>query len=147
MVWSRRPAVEDPKLRLDALPPDFVVTPIGAARFVVGPTGAYVVLANDGTTERPRALGRLAATIRSVLAERMAWVPFVHPLLVDTRPLTVAQATVVPPHMLVDLITEGRHTLEPETFDRIRALVNEGALDGLESVAPLTTPGTDAEAD
>jgi hypothetical protein len=146
MVWSRRPAVEDPKLRLDALPPDFVVTPIGAARFVVGPTGAYVVLAHDGTTERPRALGRLAATIRSVLAERMAWVPFVHPLLVDSRSITVPQATVVPPHMLVDVITEGRQTLEPETFDRIRALVTEGALDGLESVAPLTTPGTDVEA-
>ena len=92
MVWSRRPAVEDPKLRLDALPSDFVVAPIGAARFIVGPTGAYIVLAHDGTPERPRALGRLAATIRSVLAERMAWVPFVHPLLVDTRSITVPQA-------------------------------------------------------
>jgi hypothetical protein len=40
--------------------------------------------------------------------------------------------------MLVDVITEGRQTLEPETFDRIRDLVTEGALDGLESVAPLT---------
>jgi hypothetical protein len=142
MVWSRRPAVEDPKLRLDALPSDFVVAPIGAARFVVGPTGAYIVLAHDGTNERPRALGRLAATIRSVLAERMAWVPFVHPLLVDSRSITVPQATVVPPHMLVDVITEGRQTLEPETFDRIRALVDEGALDGLESVAPLADPPT-----
>jgi hypothetical protein len=67
-------------------------------------------------------------------------VPFVHPLLVDTRSITVPQATVVPPHMLVDVITEGRQTLEPETFDRIRALVTEGALDGLESVAPLADP-------
>ena len=63
-------------------------------------------------------------------------------------PITVPQATVVPPHMLVDVITEGRQTLEPETFDRIRALVTEGALDGLESVAPLPeTPGTDAQTD
>jgi hypothetical protein len=60
----------------------------------------------------------------------------VHPLLIDNRSITVPQATVVPPHMLVDVITEGRQTLEPETFDRIKALVDEGALDGLEAVAP-----------
>lgn len=130
---------------LARLPDTFGVTPIGLAAVVVGPTGVFVVLAHDGSPERARSLGRLAATIRSAFAERMAWVPFVHALLVDDQSTSVAQATVVPPDLLSEVLTEGRRTLEGETITHIATLIDEGVLDGLESVAPGTAAGRMAE--
>jgi len=118
------------------LPDEFSVAPVGAAHVVVGPTGVYVIMAHDGSIERARGLGRLAATIRSAFAERMAWVPFVHAMLIDDHEATIAQATVVPLDLLPRVLTEGRATLEDETVRTILDLIASGALDGLESVAP-----------
>ena len=124
---------------IERLPAPFCARLIGPATVVVGPTGVFVVLVHDGTPDRARALTRLAATIRSAFAERMAWVPFVHALLVHDTPTTMAQTTVVPPDLLRDVLTEGRRTLEDETIATIRALMAEGVLDGLEAVAPAGT--------
>jgi len=138
MSWNRRSLQEGLEDCLDRLPDGFGVESIGSANVVVGPTGVFVVLAHDGSVERARSLGRLAATIRSAFAERMAWVPFVHALLVDDQSGTIAQATVVPPDLLVEVLTEGRRTLEDETIATICELITGGALHGLESVAPAT---------
>ena len=136
MAWNRRSLQEELQNCLDRLPGSFGVTIIGPAAVVVGPTGVYVVMAHDGTSERARALGRLAATVRSAFAERMAWVPFVHALLVDVHASSTAHATVVPPDLLREVLTEGRATLEVETLDTIGNLISQGILGGLESVAP-----------
>ena len=66
----------------------------------------------------------------------MTWVPFVHALLVDDQPQSIAQATVVPPDLLSEVLTEGRQTLESETIELILRLVAEGVLDGLQAIAP-----------
>jgi hypothetical protein len=121
---------------LRQLPDAFGVTSIGPADVVVGPTGVFVVLAHDGSIERARGLVRLASTVRSALAEEMAWVPFVHALLVDDAMQSIAQATVVPPQHLTEVLTEGRMTLELETIETILALVRDGVLDGLQAVGP-----------
>ena len=136
MAWNRRSLQEALEDCLEHLPDGFGVQSIGPAHVVVGPTGVFVVLAHDGSLERARGLGRLAATIRSAFAERMAWVPFVHALLVDDQSTTIAQATVVPPDLLAEVLTEGRRTLEDETIATICELISSGALAGLESVAP-----------
>src|SRR4051794_27687645 len=99
MGWSRRPLHDDLEACLHRLPDHFGTTSIGEATVVVGPTGVFVVMVHDGSSERARGLSRLAATVRSSFAERMAWVPFVHALLVDDQNSSVAQATVVPPDL------------------------------------------------
>ena len=135
-MWTRRSLPDELEASLERLPAEFDATAIGPAWFVTGPTGVYVVMAHDGSIDRARALGRLAATIRSALAEHMAWVPFVHAMLIDDQSTTIAQATVVPPALLNDVLTEGRRTLEAETLETILRLVAEGVLEGLESVGP-----------
>ena len=136
VVWTRRSLPDELEACLKRLPERFDAIAIGPAWFVTGPTGVFVVMAHDGSIERARALGRLAATVRSALAERMAWVPFVHAMLIDDQSTPISQATVVPPGLLADVLTEGRVTLEVETLDTIAHLVADGVLDGLESVAP-----------
>ncbi len=121
---------------LSALPDTYAVTPIGPARFVVGPTGTHLVLGQDASAPAARSLVRLAATIRSVLAEHLAWVPFVHVLVVSEHVPVTPQVTVVPPDLLLDLLTSGRAALEEETRARIGHLVATGVLTGLEAVGP-----------
>ncbi len=121
---------------LEALPPEFAVTPVGPAWFVVGPPGAHLVLASAGSASVVRALERLAATVRSALAEGMIWVPFVHALLVSSDARSTLQVNVVPPDRLVDILTGGRLALEDETRDHIRALVDSGVLSGMVEAGP-----------
>lgn len=136
MAWPRHHAPEDIGRALAELPDDISVHPVGPAHLVVGPAGAQIVVADDGSAEAPRAAARLASVVRSALAEDVPWTPFVHALLVTDRPDPCPPATRVSPAHLRAAVAEGPETVEPELLARLRAALAAGALDGLASVAP-----------
>lgn len=142
MGWSRRPAPLLLDELLAELPDGFGVVAIGPSRFVWGPTGAYVVLADDGRRDRPRQLSRLAATVRSALAERVALTPFVHPLLVAEQDRDSAHATTVPASLLVSVLTLGPTVLDGDACRHVAGATAAGALRGLEAVAPAPVADT-----
>jgi hypothetical protein len=136
MVWPRHHAPEDVASALSGLPAGYSVTPIGSAHLVLGVTGAQVVAMDDGHDETPRAVARLASVIRSALAEHVAWVPFVHALLVTERTDPCPPATAIPPTLLVRAVVDGPLTIQPDDLARLVGCIEDGALDGLGSVAP-----------
>lgn len=138
MAWPRRHGPEDLDDLLGALPPGYFVRPIGPARFVLGPTGAHVVAIDDSREAAPREVGRLASVSRSALAEHVAWVPFVHALLVTDDDRPCPPATCVPPRLIPGALVEGPAVLDADELARLVASVVAGALDGLESVAATT---------
>jgi len=135
MGRSCTPTIDELDRVLGTLPAPFMVHAVGSARFVVGATGAYLVLLHDGV-EEARSVVRVAATIRSALAELMSWVPYVHPMLVTPHPVTAPQATVVSPERLFEVLTTGRPTLEDEILDRLAELLDGDFLAGFHSLAP-----------
>jgi hypothetical protein len=144
MGWPRHHGPEDLDHVLGELPDAYTVRAIGSARFVIGPTGAHVVALDDGTEAAPRAVALLASVARSALADRVAWVPFVHALLVTDRTEPCPPATRVPPGAIPTVLLEGPPVLSPAELGRLVASVTEGVLDGLTAVAPPAgrTPAT-----
>lgn len=140
MDWRRHHDQPDLAEVLTGLPSAATVHPLGPAHLVLGPTGAQVVVLDDGTADLPRAAARLAAVVRSALAERVAWVPFVHTLLVTEATAPRPPATVVSADLLVRALVEGPTTLQPTDLTRLVASIEEGALAGLDSLAPTGTP-------
>ncbi|HYI62755.1 MAG TPA: hypothetical protein VEW93_13230 [Acidimicrobiales bacterium] len=136
MGWPRHHGPDDLDRVLDTLPDGYVVRPVGDARFVLGPTGAHVLALDDGGADVPRAVGLLASVIRSSLADQVAWVPFVHALLVTDRDEPCPPATCVPPGLVPSVLLEGPALLRPEDLRRLVASVQAGALDDLGAVAP-----------
>jgi len=128
MVWSRHHPHADLRATLDALPPDWVVAPLGPAHVVLGPTGAHVVGLDDGVDETPTFLARVAGSVRSRLAEHVPLMPFVHALLVTDRPGSSSDATRIPPALLSLALIDGPPTLTGDELDRLRACVEAGAL-------------------
>lgn len=126
--WTRRPARAALDQLLEALPERFVTESLGSARFVAGPQGTYVVGTAEGTGPEADGLGQLAAQVRSVLAQHLTWVPFVHPLLVSDDPHPGSRVAVVPRSLLVDVLTEGRESIEEDAVDRIHELVHRGLI-------------------
>lgn len=110
--------------------------PIGSAHFVLGPVGAQVVAFDDGTDDAPRTVARLASVVRSALADEVAWVPFVHALLVTERSGPCPPATRIEPSMLLRAVADGPTTLAPSVLEPLRGAIDGGILDGLTSVAP-----------
>ena len=144
MGWPRHHAPEDLARALSGLPDDYAVTSIGGAHLVLGPTGAQVVALDDGADDAPRAVARLASVVRSALAEHVAWVPFVHALLVTERHEPCPPATGIPAPMLLRTIVDGPPTVQPPDLDRLLACIAEGALDGLSALAPSATEPVDS---
>lgn len=142
MAWPRHHGPDDLARALSALPDDVTVRPIGSAHFVLGPVGAQVVAVDDGTDDAARAVARLASVVRSALAESVAWVPFVHALLVTERPGPCPPATRIEPSMLLRAVADGPTTLAPAVLDPLRSAIVDGALDGLTSVAPPASRAT-----
>lgn len=115
---------------LSGLPPTWVVASNGAARLVVSPPGAFVLLpaGADPSTTAERA-GHLAATTRVALAEHLSWVPFIDAVVVihDT-PVRNGLATSVPLDLLPETLVEGPVVIDPSTVATIRLLLDEGRL-------------------
>ncbi len=136
MGWPRHHGLDDLDRALDGLPADHLVRNLGQARFVLGPSGAHVVSLDDGDPSTPQAVARLAAVVRSALAERSAWVPYVEPFLVTDRDAPCPPATRVPPRLIPGSLLEGPPVLTAAELGRLAACVEDGALDGLDAVAP-----------
>lgn len=136
MGWPRHHGPDDLDRVLHDLPDGYAVRPVGGARFVLGPTGAHVLALDDGRAEAPRDVALLASVIRSSLADRVAWVPFVHALLVTERDRPCPPATRVPPALVPSVLLEGPSLLRPDELRRLVASVEAGALDDLAAVAP-----------
>ena len=131
---------------LGDLPSDFVVRSLGPVWLVAGPTGIFVVAGGPGAmdgSERSAGvlgLGRLAAEVRSVLADQLTLVPMVQPLIVTSRPggSPDSGATVVPPDLLLDVLVSGSTVLGPQALARVAAVVDAGNLQALGG--PLVPP-------
>lgn len=136
MAWPRHHGLHDLDRTLASLPPEYVVVPLGPARFVLGPSGAHVIALDDADPAAPRAVARLASVIRSALAERVAWVPYVDAFLVTDRAEPCPPATRVPHGLIPRSLVDGPAVLGPTDLERLVACVRDGALAGLDSVAP-----------
>lgn len=115
---------------LTALPSSFAIAQRRSARFVAGPSGAFVVLpaSDDLDTDASRLLEMTAAT-RSSLADHLAWAPFVDSLLVTPDQIAQpAAATVAPIDLLGEVLREGHQAIDDETMDRIFVILAEGQL-------------------
>lgn len=139
MGWPRHHAPEDLTRALAGLPEGYSVTPISGSFLVLGPTGAQVVALDDGGDDTPRAVARLASVARSALAEHVAWVPYVHALLVTERTDPCPPATRIPATLLIRALLDGPPTIQPGDLARLVASIDDGALDGLGAVAPAAT--------
>lgn len=136
MAWPRHHAPDDLDGALDSLPPGYLVVPLGRARFVLGPSGAHVMVLDDGHPAAPRVVSRLASVIRSALAEQIAWVPYVDAFLVTDRREPCPPATRVPHGLIPRSLVDGPAVLSRTELERLVACVQDGALDGLGAVAP-----------
>ncbi len=136
MGWPRQHGPSDLDRALDALPTGYLVRQLGAARFVLGPSGAHVLTLDDGDPAAPQIVARLAAVVRSALAERIAWVPYVDAFLVTDRSEPCPPATRVPRRLIPGSLLDGPPVLTAGDLARLAGCVEAGALDGLDGVAP-----------
>lgn len=120
------PGMEDVLTRL---PRPYIVIELTGARIVVGPSGAFVVgtaTNREDVQDVADQLVRRAVGLRSALAERMAWVPFIDVLVVaDDRDASALAATVVPLDLLEQTIVQGRPCLSEDTAERLAAVIEE----------------------
>jgi len=135
--WSRRTARDALKSVLADLPAGFRAAPVGVSWFLAGPTGTFLVAAEEDLDD-PVQVGRLATQVRTVLAQHLTWVPFVHALLVSDKNVTVHKATVVPTDMVRVALTDGRVTIEAATLEKIDEVIERRIL---ERLADPVVPG------
>lgn len=127
-----------------ALPPTFAIAERRSARFVAGPSGAFVVLpASDDLDADASRLMEITASTRSSLADHLAWAPFVDSLLVTPdRIAQPAAATVAPIDLLGEVLREGHQSIDEQIMDRIFVVLVEGHLEpgwrllGADSIVP-----------
>jgi hypothetical protein len=117
---------------LASLPPLYVVAASGTARFVVGPSGAFVLLPGspDGVDHAAARLDLLVQSTRTALCDHLAWVPFLDALLVsDADVKQRAPVTIVALDLLHDVLTEGPRMIDDPTLGCIREAVRAERLD------------------
>jgi hypothetical protein len=120
---------------LATLPPAYLVAGQADARFVVGPTGAFLLLpAGREHAAVALAADQLAALVnktRNALCDHLTWVPFLDALLVTTAdPPRGADVTVAPLDLVHDVLTEGPTVITLGTINAIRDVVRTARLDG-----------------
>jgi hypothetical protein len=120
---------------LATLPPAYLVAAQDDARFVVGPTGAFLLLpAGREHTAVAAAADQLVALVnktRNALCDHLTWVPFLDALLVtDAEPPRGADVTVAPLDLVHDVLTEGPTVITLGTINAIRDVVRAARLDG-----------------
>ncbi len=118
---------------LMALPPLHVVASNASARFVVGPSGAFVLLSigsPDAVTTTAARLDLLVRSTRAALCDHLSWVPFLDSLLVsDSDIRRRAPVTIVALDLLHDVLTEGPTMIDETTLGCIREAVRCERLD------------------
>ena len=118
---------------LASLPPLFVVATSGSARFVVGPSGAFVLLptvTGDGVNGAAARLDLLVQSTRSALCDHLSWIPFLDSLLVSEADVRgPAPVTIVALDLLHDVLTEGPAMIDEPTLACIRDAVRAERLD------------------
>ena len=140
MARPRHTDPDDLDQVLAALPEGFTVRPLGAARFVLGPTGAHVVALDDGSRDAPETLAHIAGLVRDALADRVTWVPFIHAMLVTERTDPCPPATRVPPVLMPGALLDGPTTLDGPARQRLVEAVASGVLDGVSTIPAGSHP-------
>jgi hypothetical protein len=117
---------------LAALPQGWSVASTDGARFVAGPTGAFVLVAGWREPEAGADLAaHLAATTRTALAEHVAWVPFIDAIVVTgggRRPK--GPATPIPLDLLGEVLVQGPEMIEADVLGVVADLLGRGELAG-----------------
>ena len=127
---------------VQALPAAYLVGGQDDARFVIGPTGAFVLLPG---TSPVRALARdadrlhrLAEVTRDALCDHLTWVPFLDALVVTAGDLVRStEVTVAPLDLLNVVLTEGPEVIDRPTLLAVRAALDAGDLDGWSPIAAI----------
>jgi len=118
---------------LSTLPPIFVVAASESARFIVGPSGAFVLLPTTtpgGVSGAAARLDLLVQSTRSALCDHLSWVPFLDSLLVSEVDVKGrAPVTIVALDLLHDVLVEGPAMIDPATLTCIRNAVRAERLD------------------
>ena len=112
---------------LQDLPAAYRAVELDDGRVVVGPTGAFVVAeAGRDVRTAARRLAGVADRCRSVLAEHLAWVPVVDPLVVsDRRPHGKVAAAVVSPALVRETLLRGPCLLTTDRIERVAGVLGQ----------------------
>lgn len=120
MFRSVRSAALDVSNALRSLPTTHVAYFHEHSWLVIGPTGLYVVITEDGDIEAAAAVAlQRARRLRTDLARELAWVPFVEAVVVvDSRKRSrpSVPALVVPIQRLADTISGGPQLVDDATL-------------------------------
>ena len=127
----RHPGPDDLDQVLATLPDNFTVRTVGAARFVLGPTGAHVVAVDDGSEDAPCPRPH-ASLVRDALADRVTWVPFVHAMLVTERTDLLPGDPV--PRLMPGALVDGPTTLDDPARRRLVDTLADGVLDRVSTI-------------
>jgi hypothetical protein len=135
---------------VQALPERYLVGGCDDARFVIGPTGAFVLLPGTSPvralTRDADRLHRLTEVTRDALCDHLTWVPFLDALVVTAGDLVrSAEVTVAPLDLLNVVLTEGPEVIDRPTLVAVREALAAGHLDGWTPIAELI--GADARID
>lgn len=122
MFRSVRSAAVDVSAELQQLPTSHVSFQLEGAWFVLGPTGLFVVVADEGDMieAADRATTR-ASELRLQLALDVDWVPFVDALVATHRDdaYRTLPCIAVPTDLLRYTLTEGPRAVDEETLARL----------------------------
>jgi hypothetical protein len=116
---------------LSSLPPLSVVAASDDARFVAGPSGAFVLLPHldasrtgAGIAAAATRLDLLVQSTRSALCDHLSWIPFLDSLLVSEADITgPTPVTILALDLLHDVLTEGPVVIDDTTLAAIREAV------------------------
>jgi hypothetical protein len=117
---------------LDDLPEGWAVGHRQAARLVVGPSGAFVLVPGDGdlSIAAEQAHG-LAQRTRSAMARHLSWVPFVDAAVVTSGDEHAEVAAIlVPLDLLAELLVQGPPVIDRPAIALMSNLLAAGSLDG-----------------
>lgn len=123
-------AAEDLDAVLAKLPASFAIGARRSARFVAGPSGAFVVLpASDDLDADAGRLLEITSATRASLADHLSWAPFLDSLLVTPDQIAQpAAATVVPLDLLDEVLRDGHQGIDEDIMDLIFVVLAERRL-------------------
>jgi hypothetical protein len=121
---TRSPGV-DVSGELRDLPTSHLTYHHEGAWFVLGPTGLFVITADDGHLQEAAELAVAnAARLRADLAKELAWVPFVDALVATHNPEAALSlpCIAVPVSLLRYTVSEGPRTVPEATLAQLTRL-------------------------